>query len=337
MPFQVRHASGLATLEVVDTPGGHAGDREAGRGGWRLSDLELLPGAGHGSAVAVNDEGVVVGTSDTADDTRHAVLWREGRITDLGTLGGWHSQPSDLNRHGVVIGSSEMRPGRQGGSHPFIWRDGRMTDLCTLGATPRFVATAINDDGWVVGSCDTEPANVTHAFVWKAGEMTDLGALVRGVYQSSRASDVDDRGRIVGGATVDNMNGVPVMWENGDIRRLTERSGGATAINSQGDVVGGLSTGSESFVWSRDQVTVIGPLKGAMYLVADGIDRQGRVLGHADSQSFLWHRGQFEWLPNPITGRSTATAISDNGRFVVGVTTSTPDLQTSYPTVWIRQ
>jgi probable HAF family extracellular repeat protein len=319
----------------VDTPGGHAGDREAGRGGWRLSDLELLPGGRHGSAVAVNDEGVVVGTSDTADDTRHAVLWREGRITDLGTLGGWHSEPSDLNRHGVVIGSSELRPGRQGGSHPFIWRDGRMTDLCTLGAAPGFVAAAINDDGWVVGSSDTEPANVTHAFVWKAGEMSDLGALVRGVYQRSGACDIDNEGRIVGGATVDGMNTVPVMWENGQIRRLTERYGRATAINSQGEVV--VSAGSESFVWSRDHLTVIGPLRGAMSVEADGIDRQGRMLGHADGQSFIWHREQFEWLPNPITGRSAARAISDNGRFVVGGTMSTPDLQTSHPMVWTRR
>jgi len=319
----------------VDTPVGHAGDREAGRGGWRLSDLELLPGGRHGSAVAVSDEGVVVGVSDTADDTHHAVLWREGRITDLGTLGGWHSEPTGLNRHGVVVGWSETQPGRLGERRAFIWADGEMTDLGALAAASEFVPAAINNDGCVVGSCRTTPANVGHAFVWKSGEMTDLGVLARGHFQSSDAHDIDDQGRIVGEATVDNMNTVPVMWENGRIRRLTDQYGGATAINSRGQVTGNISTGP--FVWSPDQVTEIGRLNSTMYTVADDIDRQGRVLGHADGHSFLWHRGQFEWLPNPITGHSTTKAISDDGRFVVGCTTSTPDLQTSLPTVWTRQ
>lgn len=126
-----------------------------------MTDLELLPGGHYGAAAGVNDGGVVVGVSDTADGTNHAVLWREGRITDLGTLGGFISS-----------------------------------------------ADAINDRGWVIGISSTAD-EITHAFVWKEGEMTDLGTLVRGVYQGSRAHDIDNRGRIVGSATVDNMNAVP--------------------------------------------------------------------------------------------------------------------------------
>jgi probable HAF family extracellular repeat protein len=326
----------LATLEAVDTPRGQAGDREAGRSGWRLSELELLPGGRHGSAVAVNDKGVVVGVSDTADDTHHAVLWRGGRIADLGTLGGWQSEPTGLNRHGVVVGWSETQPGRLGERRAFIWADDEMNDLGALAAASgEFVPAAINDDGLVVGSCRTTPASVWHAVVWKSGEMTDLGVLARGHFQSSHARDIDDQGRIVGEATVDNMNTVPVMWENGRIHRLTDQYGVASAINSRGQVTGNISSGP--FVWSLDQVTEIGRLNSAMNTLADGIDRHGRVLGHADGHSFLWHRGQFEWLPNPITGHSTTKAISDDGRFVVGGTTSTPDLQTSYPAVWTRQ
>jgi probable HAF family extracellular repeat protein len=223
----------------MDALGGRADRRDEQRDGWRLTDLELLPGGQHGRAVAVNDEGMVIGRSDTDDGgISHAVMWQDGRITDLGTLGGWDSTPCDLNRQGVIIGHSETRPGRMTRGHPFIWRDGQMTDLSDLGATPGFSPTAINDHNWVVGSGGTGPADVAHALVWKDGEVTDLGILVRGVYQRSHASDIDNEGRIVGYASVDGMNTVPVMWEYGQIRRLGDLDGMATAINSQGEVLG---------------------------------------------------------------------------------------------------
>jgi probable HAF family extracellular repeat protein len=298
-----------------------------------MTELALLPGGRHGSAAGVNDEGVVVGVSDTGEDTRHAVLWREGRVTDLGTLGGRSSEAADVNRHGVVVGSSDTS---WGDHHVFVWKNGLMTRLRTLGGDQAFAA-AVNDRGWVVGqSATARRQGPFRAYLWKAGRMTDLGTLVPGAYQSSCAYDIDNRGRIVGDATVDNMNAVPVMWEDGVIRRLPDRCGRATAINSRGQVAGALSTGSESFVWSRDQLTVIGPVDGAMYVEADGIDRRGRVLGHADSRSFIWHRGKFEWFPGHTTGWSSAKAISDNGRFVCG-STSTPDGLTSHPVVWVQQ
>jgi probable HAF family extracellular repeat protein len=294
-----------------------------------MTDLELLPGGRSGTAMGVNDEGLAVGVSDTGDQTRHAVLWREGRITDLGTLGGWHSEACDVNRHGVVVGWSETE---SRALHPFIWRDGRMTDLGTLGGT-RAVAAAINDRGWVVGSSSTA-ARAFHAFVWKAGEMVDLGAAARGVFQFSLAHDVDDRGRIVGEATVDGMNTVPVMWEDGRIRRLANRYGRATAINSADQVAGCLSTGPECFVWSRDQLTVIGSVQGSMHVQAEGIDRQGRVVGSTDYKAFIWENGRFQWLPGLTTGNSSARAISDQGGFIVGGSSTTAEGLTPHPMVW---
>jgi probable HAF family extracellular repeat protein len=255
--------------------------------GWRLSELELLPGGRHGSASAVNDAGVVVGRSDTLDDTNHAVLWREGRAIDLGTLGGWNSAASDVNAHGTVVGWSETEPGVHAGRVPFIWRDGSMVSLVTLGAHADFVPVSINDREWVVGSSRTKEG-LTHGFVWQDGEMVDLGTLVRGVYQTSHAVDIDNSGRVVGYATVDNMNTVPVMWEDGQIRRLTERFGAASAINSRGQVVGGLSTGPESFLWSDGDLTVIGPIASEMNAQAHGVDRDGRVVGSSGQVHRRW-------------------------------------------------
>jgi probable HAF family extracellular repeat protein len=312
------------------------GDEEGEMPGWRLSELELLPGGRHGSASAVNDAGVVVGGSDTVDDTNHAVLWREGRVIDLGTLGGWNSGASDVNAHETVVGWSETEPGTRAGRVPCIWRDGDMVSLVTLGAYTDFAPVAINDRDWVVGSSRTKEG-LMHAFVWRDGEMVDLGTLVRGVYQTSRAADIDNSGRVVGRATVDSMNTVPVMWEDGEIRRLTERLGAASAINSRGQVVGGLATGPESFLWSDGDLTVIGPIASEMYVQAHGVDRDGRVVGTTGFRAFIWHGGVFEWLPGLSTGSSAPSAISDNGRFIVGGSSATPDGLNPRPVIWTNQ
>ena len=308
-----------------------------------------MPGGRGGSAAGVNDEGVVVGFCVTADRTKHAVVWRDGRITDL-ALRGCKSVACDVNRHGVVVGTSDT-PGHV--SHAFVWRDGRQTDLGgpgSLGGTFAF-ATAINDRGWVVGRGMTAKGR-THAFVWWADEMIDLGTLVPGVDQSSHAYDVDDRGRIVGEATVDTMNSVPVMWEDGRIHRLINGFGQATAINSRGQVAGCLSTGSACFVWSPDVLTmirpdrspmalqaqgIVRPDRGSMCVQVEGIDREGRVVGWTGHAAFVWHRGEFEWLPGLSTGQSRAMAISDQGEFVVGGSASRPDGLNQRPVVWSRQ
>ncbi|MDX6249233.1 MAG: hypothetical protein QOF10_2593 [Kribbellaceae bacterium] len=327
---------------------GPPGDRGTGQNSWQLTDLELLPGGRHGWALGVNDDGAVVGKSETADGARHAVLWRDGRIIDLGTLGGLNSVACDVNRHGVVVGTSETAGGAR---HAFIWRDGQMVDLGgpgSLGGT-LVCATAINDRGWVVGSGMTAKGRV-HAFVWWAGEMIDLGTLVPGVYQSSHAFDVNDRGRIVGDATVDTMNTVPVMWKDGRIHQLTDLNGQSIAISSRGQAV--ICANPECFIWSPDDLTTISPDegpralhaqgidrpdRGSRFVQVEGIDREGRVVGWNARAAFIWHRGEFEWLPGLSTGQAQAMAISDQGRFVAGTSCSAPDGLAPHPVVWTKR
>jgi probable HAF family extracellular repeat protein len=241
-----------------------------------MIELELLPGGNDASAMGVNDDGVVVGSSDSSVGVRRAVVWRDGRIVDLGLGDDVDSSASAVNRHGVIVGSTELLGNRLGEARAFIWRNGRITHLSNLGGHVAW-AVAVNDHDWVVGSSTTKNGQ-PHAFVWRSGVMTDLGAFP-GRYQSSQAYDVDNDGRIVGRATVDGMNTVPVMWDESGIKRLTDRLGRATGINSQGQVTGGLATGAESFIWSRGQLTVIGPVEDEMYVQTHGIDRDGRVVG----------------------------------------------------------
>jgi len=111
---------------------------------YRVTDLGTLAGAPDSTAMGVNDRGDVVGQSGS-----HAVLWRNGSIVDLGTLGGSYSAAVDINERGAVVDYSQMAEGA--GDHAFIWRTGRLIDLSPLPGFSNSYATSVNDRGDVVG------------------------------------------------------------------------------------------------------------------------------------------------------------------------------------------
>jgi probable HAF family extracellular repeat protein len=107
----------------------------------------------------LNDRDQVTGTSETASGQRHAFLWSNGRMRDLGTLGGANSYGYGINDRGEVVGVSDTATGTQSA---FLWRDGRMIDIGALASPTRSAAHVINDRGQVLGQRDD-----FYAVVWE--------------------------------------------------------------------------------------------------------------------------------------------------------------------------
>ena len=118
-------------------------------------DLSSLAGTttSKSAATDLNDNGQVVGWSDTAAGVPHATLFQidaNGAVlsrTDLGVLGSTNSYAHGVNNAGMVVGVSDGRA--------FKWQTGTMTDLnTTIASSSGWTisnAAAINDAGVIVG------------------------------------------------------------------------------------------------------------------------------------------------------------------------------------------
>lgn len=207
-----------------------------------MQQLRGLTECGFSSAMAINDAGVIVGTSDTECDERHAVMWSPNTLVwDLGTLGGTFSNASAINKHGQVVGRSGTECGE---SHAFIWsKEEGMRDLGVLEGKLSG-ARGINSHAEVVGYATDEKGKVG-AFMWTEKEgMFFLGYL--GCGEFSIANAVNDDGVVVGIAFADGFHRAFIWDEDNEMRDLNRLIDPAlewnlhyaTAINNKGQIAG---------------------------------------------------------------------------------------------------
>jgi probable HAF family extracellular repeat protein len=197
----------------------------------RLADLGTLGGRYSATeAVAINQRGQIVGSSDIKDIEYHAFLWANGKMRDLGTLGGRHSFAAAINERGQIVGSSKTGADDW---HAFMWWKGKLTDLGMLPGQTESEAVAINERGQIVGS-----SGATDAFLWKDGRLTDLGTL--GGKEWAPVA-INERGQIIGNSDVLEVSNA-LVCQNGKTTALPTLPGGksskAVAMNERGQIIG---------------------------------------------------------------------------------------------------
>jgi probable HAF family extracellular repeat protein len=181
-----------------------------GPGRGEIQELPPLLGDTVSAATAINDQGQIVGISGICDQAvgrfsaRHAVLWDNGSVENIGDLGGvaWNT-PMAINERGDVVGFSNVSAADGGAfnAHAFLWTNGasQPTDLGTLGQDVYSQALGINDLRQVVGLSCSAGFATCRAFIWEDGVMRNLNSFAPGYpdYLSS-ADDINNQGKISG-------------------------------------------------------------------------------------------------------------------------------------------
>lgn len=165
-----------------------------------LLDLGTLGGP-HSAAMAINDNGWIVGESlpATGVNTR-GFLWKSGTMTALPTLGGARSHAKDINNVGVVVGiawtATQPRAVRW-----TLNAAGAVVQTTNLGvlAGSASAAYAVNDSGVIVGTSNDRATRWTPA-AGSAVTLVDLNTLIApdSDWQLISANSIDATGRIVG-------------------------------------------------------------------------------------------------------------------------------------------
>lgn len=274
----------------------------------------------------INNDGRLAGFSNLPGDSiRHAALWVDSMIFDLGTLGGQNSnvQWPGISSSGIIAGISEINEPdtlheewsctaffpRVTGQlcRGFVWENGVMTELPTLGGNQGFAA-GVNSQGQVVGWAETPVLDPTCNAPQKLQFRAVLWEPKKGLKQDLPPFPGDS----TSAATAINEKGV------------------AVGISGDCDIAVGQRSARRSVIWENGAVREIGNLGGDFWHTPMDINERGDVVGFSNPEGVLG----IDFLPHgflftregtlvhlrPLSDDSTAQAVGINERGeVVGV------------------
>jgi probable HAF family extracellular repeat protein len=294
-----------------------------------VTDLGGLSGNKRCTApLSLNALGDLVGASeinrvDPIVDAREvrAVRWKNGKIKNLGTLGGAHSSASSINNRGEIVGIAlntiadqfsmfDLLFGKTNGTQTraFLWQGGAMHDLLTLGG-PDSWAAYINGRGDVVGWSYTSFAPnpdtavpTQDPFLWtKHHGMKDLGGFGGTFGYPTR---LNNRGHVTGFSNLaGDLTFHPFFWDGKklrDLRTFGGDTGIAESLNDADEVVGVADFAGnlihDAFLWKSGKMHDLGNLGKTSH--AYWINSKGQVVGASrindagDTRAFLWENGK---------------------------------------------
>ena len=299
-----------------------------------LGSLQYLAGSW---AQGINDSRISAGLSlngkydkKTQFWQARGVVWKNGKVINIGTLGGTQSNAWMINNAGQVVADA-------------LTDDSRDPYINVSQANCRWLPTngggcASSDFG--INTLYFPVATAIHGAIWtQAGKLGDIGTLGG---PDSSAFDINDAGQIVGWSYTSYSAGPsgvpdthPFVWQNGTMIDLGSPLGGtfaaATLINKNGQIAGVANTTGDaavhSVVWESDHTPRDCGTLGSDYGHPDWMNDQGDIVGFSRTVGGLgrgfvcWHTNH-EIVDLGTIGddpESEATGINNAG-MIVGIT-----------------
>jgi probable HAF family extracellular repeat protein len=304
---------------------------------YAVTDLGTLGGTVI-SPFTLNDRGWAVGASTvTGDRSGHGFLWRDGAMTDLGSLGGPNSFAGDVrDNRGLIAGAAETPSADPLAENfcafnaffntqatglicrGFVWRDGVMTALPTLGGA-NSSASSVNNHGEVVGWAETSTQDPNCV----SPQVLDYEAVVWGP----------------GAGEIQTLP--PLPGDKVSLAIANNARGLATGLSGPCAPPGSLNGGAvpaNAVIWEKGRATRLGTLGGSESLPQE-INSRGQVVGTSLLQgdgafhAFLWRKGgvtDLGVLPGDVN--SIGAGLNDNGQAVGG--SFTRNESSSRPFLW---
>ncbi|MHC5210696.1 MAG: hypothetical protein ACYTG2_08255 [Planctomycetota bacterium] len=257
-----------------------------------MSPLGFLPGDEESVARAINNDGLIVGTSEFdiifGSGTFHGVTWTDGVIAALPDFGAG-SFPSDVNASGQIVGWAS-NPGVSA-DRAVSWLGGALTNEGTGEAHTYNRGTGLSDDGKIAGMAwdlfSPNDAIVKNGGLWKTVGGMD------GPFQNAEARDVNNAGVVVGLQAFPSGDWHPATWTIGkkgsvDVGMLPGMDlGELVDVNESGMAVGYCynDVDSRAILWdgtTRYDLTDLLPEGVAVQLYdAQEINEAGDIVGTA--------------------------------------------------------
>lgn len=322
-----------------------------------IKDLGALPENNNSAAGSINSRGWATGQSQSSAidpvfgfPEFRGVLWKNGQIIDLGTLGfGTESLGIFVNDAGQVIGFSTINtePDPVGflgfPTHTFIWQAGQKLDIGTLGGNDTYPGASCSHppEGTVWGqsttSTMTNPDTDLPTFdpiLWDHGKMTDLGTL-GGTFGFAQC--VNERHEVIGQSSLSGaacFTGDPgchaFFWRGGKMTDLGTLGGSdseAIWFNDQGVIAGSADLPTpgihDAVRWREGQILDLGTIGSDACSRGRAINAKGQIVGgssdcHNFLHAFVWEEGgpmlDLNTLIPPGSGLQLTNAVNINDR-----------------------
>ena len=268
---------------------------------YSVTDLGVLPGAAVSGASAINNRGDVVGLSGPVRiSRRHAFLYRDGGMTDLGRCGliGSHIGPT-INDGGSVtgilqFGTQVSGPGQN--RHAFLYDAGGMHDLGTPLGAPWSMGEGINSHGQITGDALMNRPMAGgyrhHAFLTGGGRTIDIGILPG--CTDVTPTDINAAGQVVGYSERQSGVGLQAFVYDSRTRKMAALAMPpgfmgilAYGINDRGRIIGSAllsDVKTQAVLWTNSRVTVLGTLRGMESAEGAAINNRDEAVGTASSR-----------------------------------------------------